>query len=202
MDSTAYNVGDCMILTAKGFAANEKVNIYLDSTSSTPLDTASAGANGSFYDGLILPDIGAGSHTIIAKGVTSAKSATSPAFGIYPTIRRDPFTGAPGDALLITGRGFGANETVNVVFYLDAADSQPVALGSFTANATGSGTLSTTFPPSPPGLHDYYGKGVTTGLIAWGAMQIVRSVVRFPDKRQTRREHHDQPRPASRPPAQ
>ena len=177
-DASSGVVTDCVMLTGKGFKAGESVNIYFDTPSGAPFSTAAAGTNGSFYDAVIIPDIAGGAHTFYAKGASSARQATA-GFRVSPTIRRDPFSGAVGDSVLITGRGFGAGERVNLTF-ISEGSAPDVSLGSFTVDARGTGTLSTRFPSGTSGLHDYKGVGAATGLTAWGAMQIVRTVTAAP----------------------
>lgn len=158
--------------TGGGMNASETVDLYWDQASGTPLVSVAANSAGNWSAAVSIPDATGGAHKIVAKGRASAKSANAN-FTIKSAVTRNPYQGPPGTPLSITVKGFGANETVALTFYITS--SNPVSLGSVTTNANGSGTVSTQMPQAPFDWHDYKGTGQTSGLTAWGAFYVTSS---------------------------
>lgn len=71
--------GTNVTITGTGFQKNETVNLYWDSTSSIPLATTVANANGNISQSVILPSSATpGSHSTIGVGQISGKTFTTP----------------------------------------------------------------------------------------------------------------------------
>ena len=65
---------------------------------------------------LTVPQAIAGTHTLIAVGQTSGKTAST-AFQVKPAITLVARVGTAGSRSALTGMGFGAGETVEVLWY-------------------------------------------------------------------------------------
>ena len=164
-----------VVATGSGFGSNETVRFYLDSTTSTAFTTVSAAGNGSFSKTFPMPEAIGGSHTIYAVGATSAKQATK-TITVNPSVTRAPYQGPPGTSISITVYGFGASETTRL--YFDSTSG--ATLGNVSTNAKGTGTVSVTMPQASNGWHDYVGKGLTSNLVAYGALYVERVVTLSP----------------------
>lgn len=144
--------------TGASFVAGESVKLYWDTTSGTPLATATASSTGSFTQAFFVPQTPGGAHTVIAVGQTSGQRAQAPV-----TIRASSFLsigyGNPGDSVTLTGYGFTAGETVQVRW--GSTSGAVVASGS--AGATGSTTIPFTVPNVAAGNVAVYGVGASSG---------------------------------------
>ena len=171
LNKTSTTVNADVQASGTGFNANETVNLYLDSTSSTPITSVKAASNGTFTKLFAVPEAKGGSHSIIAKGASSAKQTTK-SISVSPTLTRTPYQGVPGTSIAVTVYGFGASETVRLDFF----STTTVLLGNITTNAKGTGTLNITMPDATNGWHDYSGTGLTSSLKGWGALYVERLV--------------------------
>lgn len=162
---------ESVVITGTAFTPNETVNIYEDVTTTAPIYTAIAGADGSFVLPITVQPGTYGNHVLIAQGQSSNLfGATN--FFITPRLILKPNTGAVGSTVTATGYGYGAGERVKV--YWD----NPLTLeGTTTANSSGtfSTTTALTFTiPSgaPPGINSVAGVGQTTRAIGTGYVQV------------------------------
>lgn len=71
--------GNTITVNGTGYQVNESVNLYWDTTSSTPITTKTADANGNILAKFAIPtSMTPGNHTIIGVGSTSGHSFTAP----------------------------------------------------------------------------------------------------------------------------
>lgn len=175
LNTASGTVGSDLTAAGSGFNANETVNLYFDSATGSPVATATAAGNGTFSKTFPVPTLPGGAHSVIAKGAASGKQATAP-FRIYASVSRDPYTGPAGTQVLVTVRGFAANENVRLNF-----DSNTGALlGTAATGATGVGSATVRMPEASNGWHDYLATGQTGGATAYGALYVERSLAANP----------------------
>ncbi|HWV35546.1 MAG TPA: M23 family metallopeptidase, partial [Thermomicrobiales bacterium] len=175
LDPARGNVGAAVMATGSGFAANENVTLRWGSASGTLLTTVRASSNGTFSTQLTIPEAPAGDRAIYATGASSSRQTTA-TYGVTPSLARNPTQGVPGTLIAVTVRGFGANEDVRLNW---TSASGPV-LGTVRTNGNGTGTINITLPAGAPGWTDYTGVGLTSGVRAWGAINVLSSVVLSP----------------------
>ena len=171
IDKTSATFDTSLQATGSGFKAGETVNIYLDSASSAVFKAVTANSSGNISTTLAMPDTKNGSHTFIAKGATSAKQA-SDTVTMTATLARDPYQGPPGTSIVVTVHGFGASESVKLMF----DSSSGATLGTATTNAAGTGSVTIKMPAAGAGWHDYLGTGQTSSVTAYGALYVLRDV--------------------------
>jgi len=101
------------------------------------------------------------SQTAIASVVVSAGTP-------QPTIELSPSTVQAGKSISVTGRGYQPGETVTFTLFSD-----PIALGSATADASGSFTYTATIPVTvAPGTHTLRVAGVLSGGLAERVLRV------------------------------
>ena len=149
--------GEVVTVSGTGFTVSESVDIRWDSATATPISTIVADSAGSFTTQLTIPDSPRGAHTIFATGRVSTSSANRP-YEVIPSLGRTPVEGAPGTSILVTVKGFAANEQVR----LNWVSASGAVLGSTTTNAFGTGTVTILIPNGRPGWTDYVGTGLTS----------------------------------------
>ena len=136
-------VGDTVVVTAKGFASREKINVYWNSMGADPIATLQADGGGGIGQTPIKVPFGApGNNTFFIEGVKSQTPV--PALFIllnrYPTVKPSSYSIRADNILSFSGKDFGPNELV--VVYLGKPGGQPLATvqtdgkGGF-ANAAG-----------------------------------------------------------------
>lgn len=121
-----------------------------------------------------------GPHTFVARFVPSDPEewAGSQSKPLTVDVRSTPVLDAElvigassvlqGGSLELTGRGFAAGEKVTVTLHSD-----PIVLGSVTADGTGAFRIVVTVPTSAPvGAHTVIAEGADSGLSAQGALQV------------------------------
>ena len=138
--------GVAFTLTAKGFASQDFVYVYLDNTTGSSFAAFGCNANGDASVTLKLPssNILQGQHTIIALGL-SGNLTTQVTTTVLPHVF--PLVGKPGMSVQLNGAAFTANETVSV--YWGTAQGQLEGTPTTDAN----GNLSFSFSV-PSGLSD------------------------------------------------
>lgn len=148
------------------FGAGEPVTLFWDNPLSTPLITPTTLLDGSFVAHITIPQTRLGTHTLIAVGQTSHKSASAP-FQVTPAVFLFPRSGKAGSTAYLIGVGFGASETVAGLWY-------PGLRLLKTAGTTALGTvvLSFTVPLSPTATYEVIGYGVTTQAIAYAPFTV------------------------------
>ncbi len=145
LGSSSGYVGDQFTVAGTGFTASSTVRILFDgATIGNPVITTSAGA----FTGtaITVPETYGGSHTIGAEDVTS--NAPTLSYSVLTSITIVPASGAVGDQVTVSGRGFGVSGIISVFFDGTgvAASGQTSPLGSFS-------NISFTVPPSVRGEH-------------------------------------------------
>lgn len=133
--------GVAFTLTAKGFASQDFVYVYLDNTTGSNFTAFGCNANGDASVTMKLPNsnILQGQHTIIALGLLSnltAQVTTTVLPHVFPLV------GKPGMTIQLNGAAFTANETVSV--YWGTAQGQ--LEGTPTTDANGNLSFSFTVP--------------------------------------------------------
>lgn len=156
-----------------GMTAGETVDLFWDSASGTKLGAATANSAGNWVGAIQIPDATGGVHKIVAKGKTSAKSASAN-FTVKQALIRSPYQAAPGTTISVTVKGFGASESVGFVFY--HTGSTTGTLASVTTNSVGTGSVTFPMPEATAGPHDYKVTGATSGLSAWGELSVQAAV--------------------------
>jgi hypothetical protein len=104
-----------------------------------------------------------GVYTYPGSGATNAAFETYTPITFTAAEASAPGVGAivqPGDSIDVEGSGFNDGETVDVVLHSD-----PVTIGSLTADSTGAVSGSVTIPNSTPlGSHELYLEGAASGV--------------------------------------
>ncbi|PZS08121.1 MAG: hypothetical protein DLM70_03000 [Chloroflexi bacterium] len=101
-------------VTAYGFRAGEKVNVYWNAGSGTSLGSAIAAANGTTPAITVtVPVVPYGTYHVYAVGAASGASAGQ-SFKVNPTLTVSPTSGATGSSATVSGTGYGAKETVTI----------------------------------------------------------------------------------------
>ncbi|HWK79456.1 MAG TPA: SH3 domain-containing protein, partial [Thermomicrobiales bacterium] len=160
------SVGGSVSVSGSGYTSGETVRIYWNSTSSSPLATVTA-SGGSFSATITVPETPRGSYQVIARGASSGKQESSP-FSVSPSLSRTPTGGPAGTQVSVTGRGYGANEQVQLRW----GNTSGQILGTFTTNALGTGTTTIVIPAANVGSYDYVGTGLTSGARAYGSIYV------------------------------
>ena len=143
LSSLTGRVGDKVIVTAKGFAAYEKINVYWNSMGADPVATLQADSAGGLGQTPLQVPFGApGNNTFFFEGVKS--QIPVPALFVllnrYPVVKPSSYSIRADNILSFSGKDFGPNELV--VVYLGKPGGQPLATvqtdgkGNF-ANAAG-----------------------------------------------------------------
>jgi uncharacterized protein YgiM (DUF1202 family) len=166
-------VGSTFRFSGGGFASNETVNFYLESTASTSIGSATANDGGNVALSVALTDTYGGSRTAIARGATSGRQASA-SFTITPTISRAPHQGIPGATIWVTLKGFAASEQVRL--RLDTINGPVIT--PLTAGANGVATGTFAVPESTRGYHNLIAQGATSNLQAWSSVTI-QSLITF-----------------------
>ncbi len=156
LGASSGSLGDAIPITGSVFQAGEMVSLYLDSASSTPFASVTAGGDCALPSSFSVPEASYGSHSIIAVGQSSGQTGSVP-FSINPTTR----ILSSGPTFGLYGFGFGAGETVTV--HLDSPTGTVV--GSTMANSKG--TFSPVIFSKPSISHRLYAVGQTTGATAF-----------------------------------
>ncbi len=153
-----------------GFGAGETVKAFWRSTSGTLLgssSTSSVGTSGAI--GFHVPTYPTGIYRVYLVGQTSHAVAYT-SFKIVPSLTISPASGARGSKATVSGRGYGAHESVKVRWNCGSSScSNTTVLATATTNGSGSFSgLSVTIPKTATVGTTYPvgGKGVTSGAFA------------------------------------
>jgi hypothetical protein len=161
---TEGRTGTSVTLLGNGYAPNEQVDIYWDSTGSTGtlLGTVNANGSGTFTTTVTVPHDTGGKHLIVGKGASSGQKP-SRSFYISPSLSASASSVTVGASVNLTLRGYQSGETVAI--YWDEASGTP--LTTVTTNATGSASASVTIPQTVNGAHQLVAtSGITAGASA------------------------------------
>jgi hypothetical protein len=134
--------GDTLQVSASGFGAGEKVNVYWGRVSGTPAAILTADAAGDVGRAPIRVGVApVGETTLVLVGTRTHTTATTPylMLGLYPSTASHPWAVRAGHPVTYTGSGFAPGE--QVLIYLNRADGAP----ALTATANNYGGFSVSF---------------------------------------------------------
>ena len=116
LDPTEGVVGTEVEITGQYFSDNEDITVEYDGDDIDDIesgDTSSDG-DGEFTCSILIPASTAGDHTITVTG--DEGSEASDTFTVEPEITVDPTSGVPTDTISVSGTGFGAEHTIDILF--------------------------------------------------------------------------------------
>lgn len=175
LSETRGPVGRAITVSATGFGAGEEVDVRWRSASAPPLASVRASSTGTFATTVTIPDSSLGQHAVIVTGRTVTGEVTAP-YTVTPSLNRVPAEGAPWTRIVITAKGFGANEDVRLNWLSESG----TVLGTIRTSSAGTGQITITMPNGQPGWNDYTGYGLTSRARAWGALRILSSTTLSP----------------------
>jgi hypothetical protein len=161
-------VGVVTRVTCANFGSSETVRIYWDSTTTSARASMFTSATGGGYVNLSIPDAVGGAHQVVALGVTSGATA-SQSFTVTPRFALSAASGTVGVNVTASLTGFGAGESVNLVW------DGTAALKTVTVSATGSASTTLTIPEAVQGGHVVNASGAN-GFSATVPFAIVPSL--------------------------
>jgi phospholipase C len=163
--------GDAVSIAGSGYAPGEPINVYWDAPPTTPLTSAIAGGDGSVAASISVPPGVSGTHSIVAVGQVSGRSAGA-AFQERPRVYLSAASGPAGSVVQLTGTGFGVSEAVRGWW----SSPQGTVLGRTSTTALGSfGALrpiTVTAPSQPPGTYILGASGLASGASAGTSFTI------------------------------
>ncbi|HET7095669.1 MAG TPA: hypothetical protein VFI22_19410 [Thermomicrobiales bacterium] len=106
-------VGTRLTVTGTGFAPGEAVDFVWERAGEAAPEHATAGDDGGWTTPVLVPEIPGGAETLAARGETSGVRARAP-LAILPSLERTPAAGSPGAEIVVSLRGFAANEHVEL----------------------------------------------------------------------------------------
>jgi hypothetical protein len=144
IDKSSGTVGDTITMMGSRFAASERdIKILFDGQA--VVTDIEANPQGDWEASFEVPEMPTGEYSIIAEGQQTKKEDISEfSFEIEPDIMLSPTEGHMGTDLTITGRGFAADENVNITY-----DGSQIATA--TTNDKGSFDVSFAVPESRHG---------------------------------------------------
>jgi hypothetical protein len=151
LSPTSGAPGTTVTVTGSGFASEEDVQIYFDTSL---IKTVKADGDGEISTSFNVPAVAYGMHTVIALGVSSGSEATAPFYVTRLTLSQT--SGYVGITLLIVnGSGFEAGKYARVYFDIDADETMDpdeiMAIAPVDAN--GRFQTSFTVPEAANGAH-------------------------------------------------
>jgi hypothetical protein len=155
---TQGSFNDPITITGTGFAPSDRVTVYNDAPTSSPIYAAFTDSTGRF---VITGHVAAqpyGSHRLIAIGQTSRNFGRT-AFFMQASLELRPTEGIPDQTIGVTGQGYGAGDTVNLHW---STPTGPILRQDVTDSR---GTLYSFFivpPGAKPGQHLVYVTGIQT----------------------------------------
>lgn len=141
---TSGTVGTTVTVNGNGFQASSSVEIFFDDISRGTTTASATGVIPSFT--FTVPAGTKGAHTV--KGVDSVGPSATRSFTITPKITLAPDEGGVGDAVVITGTGFAADDTMDILF-----DNVVQSGATASADANGSFSATMTIPVASRGSH-------------------------------------------------
>jgi hypothetical protein len=169
------------VLTGAGFAPYETVIGYWNSTSGVPFTvTATTNGLGTFGGSAAHPGVTftvplspTGSYAVYAVGLRSHGVAHS-SFALIPYLRLAPASGPPGATVRVTGLGYGAHETVTLLYNCGTPScASAVVLGTPTTDANGDMSALVTIPAgTSAGAHAIGGKGNMSSAFATATFTV------------------------------
>ena len=131
-----------LTVTGSGYQAGEQVRVFLDSSKTTPLASATASSSGWVSASIVVPATYGGAHRIHAVGRTSGKRNAA-TFTVTPTATISPSSGSSGLLTTVTVAGFGQNETVSLLW-----PGRVTPSGQATTDSLGNGRFTVRTPRS------------------------------------------------------
>jgi hypothetical protein len=177
MTPQSGNVGTSISVTGMGFGKSEgSIVVSFDSTN---VKTGiSADTKGSWNTSFTVPNSTKGGHTIDASGAsTSADDVPDLTFIVSSAVAVNPASGGAGDAVTVTGCGFGGNES-GISITLDGN----VIKSNINANNEGCWDSSMTIPETVGGNHivDAYGASTTASEVADAKITVLSKMTLEP----------------------
>lgn len=163
--------GTQVTLSGSGFAPNETVNLYANSTSANLVDTAFADSTGAFVVSQTIHQSPYGPSSITGVGQTSGHIGIAP-FSTLAHVTISPSAGPAGSTILMSGDGFAANSFV----FIDGGPGFQVYLASGGVDSLGTfaqaGALSIRIPVgTPPGQYQMLAHGTQVYAGAYFTVQ-------------------------------
>jgi hypothetical protein len=154
--------GESITVTGGGFAPNE-TGIVLKLGDTTLASGITANADGSWDTSFVIPPLPANSYKLTASGPqTSAGSIQERIITLTTRLTLKPESASPGNTVVLSGQGFGANEQGLSILYDDVA-----VVSGINTDGSGAFTRSFAIPPSTAGRHSIVvggsGSGVASG---------------------------------------
>jgi hypothetical protein len=134
--------GDSVTVSASGFGAGEKINVYWGRTIGTPAATLTADGSGSVGRASVPVGVApVGTTTLVLVGQKTHTTATAAyqMLGLYPTTSSRPYAVKAGYPMTFSGNEFAPGE--QVLIYLNSTSGTP----ALTATANAGGGFSTSF---------------------------------------------------------
>jgi hypothetical protein len=171
-------VGSIVQLNCSRFNANETVDIYWGSTSTSPRGTVNANGSGAVTSSVTIPASDIGNHYVIARGRSSGKQAAA-LFNTSPSAAINVSSGTVGTTVQVTGYGFSAGETVSVRYFVNSTSSTLIGTGA--ASSNGTATISFAIPASVYGAHKIDVIGGSSGGKGTTSFSVAPSVTLIPN---------------------
>jgi hypothetical protein len=165
LNRTHGKVGSSLTITCAHFEPNETVDVYWDSTKTTPKKSFVVSSTGSGHGTFSVPTSRNGTHRVIAKGRTS-KTLDVVNYSIVPNITFTPASGEEGSKTTVRLTGFGAGEQINIKWYNLAKTATVTLKTGLIASSTGAKTFTLTIPRTPAGAHKVRATGNTGNFAA------------------------------------
>ena len=159
INKTQAGPGETATVSGGGFAPNES-GIVLKLGESTIATGITANADGSWNTSFVIPPLPANSYTLTASGAqTSAGSVNQRTLTLTTRLDLSANSGSPGNTIVLTGQGFGANDQGLTISYDNAA-----VVSGISTDVFGAFTRSFVIPPSTAGRHSIVVGGSTSGV--------------------------------------
>jgi hypothetical protein len=127
LDTKTGVIGTAVEIIGEGFYVGKVVTFYYDSRI---LGTAAATSIGDFSYSFTIPDSTAGEHTVEAKNAEGNSAEAE--FEVIPLITLNPASGAVGNILIVSGKGFASRSGLAIYFkYDEVAYAKTNDLGNF-----------------------------------------------------------------------
>jgi len=168
--------GTPLTVSAYGFAAFEKVNVYWNN-GLTPVTSASTTQNGYIAPLTITVPVGTvpGNYTVKVKGTKSLTIITNTFSVVAPSSNISAISGPVGAKVTITGNGYAPGETVNIQWnYTTPGTGTTVATA--TAGFAGTFTASFLVPTNTPGNHTVAAVGASSQIVTHQTFTLSNSL--------------------------
>lgn len=162
-------VGSGATIRGQGFPSFSPVTFAFDGAAlATTSPSVTADAGGALSATILIPEAARGTHSI--RGTSGATSITA-SFEVSPKLSVTPDSAGVGDAVTVSGKGFGGGETIVLTLDGVAIVSTPAVV---TASATGSFTATLALPQLSGGSHAV--KGSDAAASAQASVKVAPKV--------------------------